>query len=141
MLNEISIGNTSTFRPSEAERLILLNISDMLDQDRTVTLQDAINIPKQPDVVAIAKDNLEGALNQLIKLELLTVNPDQSIDITDTGRPVVDEIKKAEDQEALVKSDQQSVEPQTADQPNIATGFGESFSLIRDLNDLSKLLS
>jgi hypothetical protein len=139
-LSETQIGSTSTFRPSEAEKVILLNVDDMINQGRTVTQQDAINIPKQPDKVDIGKANLEAALTQLIKLGLLQYGQDNSIEITQTGMPVIDEIRKAEDQQELVQSDQEVEEPSNPDQPNFPFGFGEGFSLIRDLNDLSKLL-
>lgn len=151
-LTETPIGNTTTFRPTEAEKLVLLNIADMQEQGRTVTQQDAVNVPKQqPDQANIGEDNLEAAFTQLVKLQLITVNPDQSVEITTTGRPVVDEAKKAQDQEALTQQDQkQTASTNPMQQPSVpgqeqqpsdyAFGFGESFSLIRDLNDLAKLL-
>lgn len=139
-LNETPIGNTATFRPTEAEKLVLLNIDDMINQGRSVTLQDAVNIPKQPDNVDMGKANLEAAVTQLIKLGLLQYGADRTLEITDTGGPVIDEIRKAEDQEDMVRQDQEVAQPSNPDQPKFPAGFGESFSLIRDLNDLSKLL-
>jgi hypothetical protein len=153
-LNETPIGNIqpATFRPTEAEKLVLLNIADLQQQGRTVTQQDAINVSEDElKEKQIGEDNLESAFVQLLKLKMVEFKPDQTIEITAAGQPVVDELKKAEDQEALTaQSDKgtpapgeqpQSNPPGNMQQPNAMQNpdFAESFSLIHYLQDLSKL--
>ncbi len=152
-INETPIGNIqpATFRPTEAEKLILLNISTLAEQGRNVTQQDAINISDEElKQQQIGDDNLESAFVQLLKLKMIEFKPDQTIQITPAGQPVVDEAKKAQDQEALTaQTDKdeptgevpQSNPPGNMQQPNAMQNpdFAESFSLIRYMNDFSKL--
>lgn len=153
ILKETPIGNIApaTFRPTEAEKVILLNIADMQEQGRTVTQQDAINIPEEElKEKQIGEDNLESAFAQLVKIGMVAVGSDQTLQITATGQPVVAELKKAADQEALTASSDksepagevpQSNPPGNMQQPNAmqSPDFAESFSLIHYLQDLSKL--
>lgn len=153
-INETPIGNLqpATFRPTEAEKMILLNITDMQEQGRTVTQQDAINISQEElKEKQIGEDNLESAFAQLVKLGMIAVGQDQALQITAAGKPVVDELKKAENQEDLTASSDkgaaapgeqpQSNPPGNMQQPNAMQNpdFAESFSLIHYLQDLSKL--
>lgn len=154
-LYETPIGNLqpTTFRPTEAEKMILLNINDLAEQGRNVTQQDAINFDEeQLKQNQIGDDNLEAAFVQLLKLNLIAFNPDQTVQITQAGQPVVDELKKAEDQEAMTdQTDKnepapgeqpQSNPPGDMQQPNAMANpdFAESFSLIKYMNDLVKLI-
>jgi hypothetical protein len=150
-ITETPIGNIqpATFRPTEAEKLILLNIADMQEQGRTVTQQDAINIPDEElEKEQIGDDNLEAAFAQLVKLRMIQTNPDQTLSIGSAGQPVVDELKKAKDQEAMTQQSDsgqgeqpQSNPPGNMQQPNAMQDptFGESFGLIKYLNDLARL--
>lgn len=151
-INETPIGNIApaTFRPTEAEKVILLNIADMQEQGRTVTQQDAINIPEeQLKQEQIGEDNLETAFAQMVKIGMITVQPDQTLQISATGQPVVAELKKAKDQEAMTdQTDKnapggeqpQSNPPGNMQQPNAMQNpdFTESFNLIKYMNDLTK---
>lgn len=160
-LSETPIGNlpAQTFRPTEAEKLVLLNIDDMIAQGRSVTQQDAINVSQEKmDEDELNRDQLESAFKQLINIQLLQVEPNQTVVISQAGVPVVEELKKAEQQ-----ADQQKAEQQPAQDPSqmggMDTGVGgvgdnamgssqagglnlpmESFSLITYLNDMSKLI-
>lgn len=152
-ISETPIGNIqpATFRPTEAEKMILLNIADMQQQGRTVTQQDAINIDKEElQQQQIGDDNLESAFAQLVKIKMISIGPDQTIQITQTGQPVVDELEKAKSQEAL--TDKTDKDEPTGEQPQANPvgdmqqpsqmqnpDFTESFSLIHYLNDLAKL--
>lgn len=152
MINETPLGNiqSTTFRPTESEKLILLNIADLLEQGRTVTQQDAINISKEElEQKQIGDDNLEAAFVQLLKLKMIEFNPNQTIQITSIGQPIVDEARKAQDQEALTaqtdKNKPTGETPQSnpvgdMQQPNAMQNptFSESFLLIKFINDLSK---
>lgn len=160
---ETPIGNLSaqTFRPTEAEKVVLLNIDDMIAQGRHVTQQDAINVPQEKlDDEELNKAQLESAYKQLIQVRLIQVEPDQTVVISSEGQPVVEELKKAEAQ----KADQEQ-EPQPNEQPqdqgmggDVNMGPGampgaelggmqggagpmEGIDLIRYLNDMSKLLN
>lgn len=152
-LSETPIGNLqpATFRPTEAEKMVLLNIADLSEQGRNVTQQDAINIdPEELKQKQIGEDNVESAFAQLMKLKMIELKPDQTLQISAAGQPVVAELKKAEDQEALTaQSDKgeptgeipQSNPPGNMQQPNALQNpdFAESFTLIHYLQDLSKL--
>lgn len=150
-LNETPIGNiqSTTFRPSETEKAILLNIADMQEQGRNVTQQDAINISAEKQKEdQIGDDNLEAAFQQLVKIKMVIVQPNQTLALSQSGQTVVDEAKKAEDQEALTQqSDDGHGEdtnpmgsPPPGENPTYAGNpMGESFSLIKYLNDYSKL--
>jgi hypothetical protein len=158
-LNETPIGNlnTTTFRPTEAEKLVLLNVDDMSTQGRSVTQQDAINVPEEKmQKTEMTSDQLETAFRQLIKIGLLQVEPNQTIVVTQQGQPVVEELKKAAEQEPEEPANQ---EPGAGGEmggvgagPGMGTGgmdglpadLGqmpmENLQLIRYLNDMSKLL-
>jgi hypothetical protein len=154
-LNETPIGNIqpATFRPTEAEKMVLMNIADMQEQGRTVTQQDAINVPEEElQQKQIGDDNLESAFVQLLKLKLIAFNPDQTIQISAAGQPVVDELKKASDQEALTQQSDKGEGDGNMPQPNPVgdmqqpnamanPDFAESFGLIKYMNDLAKLHS
>lgn len=156
-LNETPIGNlpAQTFRPTEAEKLVLLNIDDMTQQGRSVTQQDAINVPQEKmEELELNKDQLESAYKQLINIRLIQVEPNQTIVISPEGLPVVEELKKAEQQAA----EQQPNQPEMGMDMNMgdmgmpsgpegAFGAGpspntpmEGINLIRYLNDMSKLI-
>src|ERR1700722_6264198 len=111
---ETPIGNLSaqTFRPTEAEKLVLLNIDDMVAQGRHVTQQDAINVPEEKmEDEELNKQQLESAYKQLITIGLIQVESDQTVVISSEGAPVVEELKKAEQQ----KAEQEPKEPQGMD--------------------------
>src|SRR5271170_7327766 len=106
-LFETPIGNlpAQTFRPTEAEKMVLLNVDDMITQGRSVTQQDAINVPQEKmDEEELNKDQLESAFKQLIQIQLLQVEPDQTVVISQAGTPIVQELKlvdqKKKEQEA-----------------------------------------
>lgn len=154
-LDETPIGNlpATTFRPTEAEKLVLLNVDDMTQQGRSVTQQDAINVPDDKlEKDELNKDKLEAAFKQLITVNLLAVEPNQTVVITQQGVPIVDELRKAEQQEAENEPSPQEMpmDMGTGDMnmppagPTGAMPMGgapmEGISLIRDLNELSKLL-
>jgi hypothetical protein len=152
-LNETPIGNIqpNTFRPTEAEKLILLNVVEMIDQGRSVTQQDAINVPKEKlEELDIGDDNIEQAFTQLVKLKLIQVNPDQTITISPTGQPVVEELKKAEQQAELTSGDETKTDtgelpPNPMGQDSTIQGQSpmpsmEGFGLIKHLNDMSNLM-
>lgn len=160
-LDETPIGNLSaqTFRPTEAEKVVLLNIDDMISQGRHVTQQDAINVPKEKlEDEELNTEQLESAYKQLIQVRLIQVEPDQTVVISPEGAPVVEELKKAEAQKA-------EQEPEQPQQPPADMGMGgdmsggpgampgaelggmqggggpmEGIDLIRYLNDMSKLI-
>lgn len=152
---ETPIGNlpAQTFRPTEAEKLVLLNIDDMITQGRHVTQQDAINVPEEKlEDEEINKDQLESAYKQLINIRLIQVEPDQTIVISQEGQPIVQELKMVEQQ----KKDQEPPEqPQDAGMGDMGMPSGqegafgaqqspnapmEGLNLIRYLNDMSKLI-
>ncbi len=154
ILRETPIGNIApnTFRPTEAESLIMLNIDDMSTQGRNVTQQDAINVPEEKlKEKEISPDALESAFAQLVKLRMLEIKPDQTIAISQSGQPVIEELKKAEQQAELTAGDETKTDtgelPQNpmGDQSTIQGQSPmppmESLELIRYLNDLSKLLT
>lgn len=157
-LDETPIGNlpAQTFRPTEAEKLVLLNVDDMTQQGRSVTQQDAINVPQEKmEELELNKDQLESAYKQLINIRLIQVEPNQTIIISPEGAPVVEELKKAEAQKA-------EQEPKQPEMPQGDMGMGdmgmpsgpegafgagpspntpmEGINLLRYLNDMSKLL-
>lgn len=157
---ETPIGNlpAQTFRATEAEKLVLLNIDDMIAQGRHVTQQDAINVTQEKmDEEELNKEQLESAYKQLIQVRLIQVEPDETVVISPEGAPIVEELKKAEAQKA-------EQEPQPNEQPQdqsmggsvnmgpsampgaelggMQGGAGpmEGIDLIRYLNDMSKLI-
>lgn len=155
---ETPIGNlpAQTFRATEAEKLVLLNIDDMITQGRHVTQQDAINVPQEKmDEEELNKEQLESAYKQLIQVRLIQVEPDETVIISPEGQPIVQELKMVEQQ----KKDQ---EPKPPEQPQGDMGMGdmgmpsgpegafgaqqspnapmEGINLIRYLNDMSKLI-
>jgi len=155
-LFETPIGNlpAQTFRPTEAEKMVLLNVDDMITQGRSVTQQDAINVPQEKmDEEELNKDQLESAFKQLIQIQLLQVEPDQTVVISQAGTPIVQELK-------LVDQKKKEQEAENQPQPDMGMGdmgmpsgpegaFGaqqspnapmEGVNLIRYLNDMSKLL-
>lgn len=155
-IGETPIGNlpSQTFRPSEAEKLVLLNIDDLISQNRSVTQQDAINVPQEKlDDEELNKDQLEAAFKQLITAKLIEIQPDETIVITAEGQPVVEEAKKAEQQKA--EQDQKN-QPQPdmgmgdmgmPSGPDGAFGAGsspntpmEGLRLVRYVNEMSKLI-
>jgi hypothetical protein len=151
-LIETPIGNVTpnTFRPTEAQKAILMNIATMQEQGRTVTQQDAINVsPEKLKELQVGEDNLEAAYQQLIKIGMIGVQPDQTLVINKSGMAVVDEIKKAQEQEALTQQSDSGhgdsnpnpmASPSPMEDPTFAGNpMGESFSLIKYLNDYSKL--
>lgn len=155
---ETPIGNlpAQTFRPTEAEKVVLLNIDDMIAQGRHVTQQDAINVPQEKlEDAELNKDQLEAAFKQLIAVQLLQVENDQTVTITPSGQPVVEEAKKAAQQKADQEQKDQPPAPEMGGMgdmgmpagPQGAFGAGpspnapmEGLSLIRYLNDMSKLI-
>lgn len=154
-LDETPIGNlpATTFRPTEGEKLVLLNVDDMTQQGRSVTQQDAINVPDDKlDKAEITKDQLESAYKQLIAVNLLAVEPNQTVVITQQGVPIIDELRKAEQQEAENEPAPQDMpmDMGTGDMsmppagPTGAMPMGgapmEGVSLIRECNWWSKLL-
>jgi len=152
-LNKLS---ATSFRPTEAEKLILLNIDDMIAQGRKVTQQDAINVSEEElDEQELDKDQLEAAYKQLIDIQLITVEPDQTITITPQGEPVVEELKKAKEQEDQEKPpegqdqmgggmDMMGGQMPGAENMGAPTDGGPQLpmegSLLRYINDMSKLL-
>lgn len=152
-INETPIGNIhpTTFRPTEAEKLVLLNIDSLQQQGRNVTQQDAINVSRDElEQKQIGDDNLESAFTQLLKLKMIEFKTDQTLQITVSGQPVIEELKKIQDQEALTaqsdKAEPTGEMPQSnpvgdMQQPNAMQNpdFAESFKLIHYLQDLSKL--
>ncbi len=154
-INETQIGNLApnTFRPTEAESLILLNIDDMSSQGRNVTQQDAINVPEEKlKEKEISPDALESAFAQLVKLRMLEIKPDQTIVISQSGQPVIEELKKAEQQAELTAGDntktdtgelpQNPMGDQSTIQGQSPPQMGmESFnmSLIKELDGYAKL--
>lgn len=155
MINETPIGNIqpNTFHPTEAEKLVLMNIADMAEQGRSVTQQDAINVPEEKlQELEIGEDNLESAFAQLVKIKMIETKPDQTLQVSQAGQAVVDELKKAEDQEALTQQsdggdgteqanplDQQLSGPMSQ-APTQNSGFGEAFGLIKYMNDMVKII-
>ncbi len=151
-LTETPIGNiqSNTFRPTEAEKLVLTNIADMIEQGRNVTQQDAINIaPEKLKELNVGEDNVESAYAQLLKIKMIELNPDQTLQLTQSGQAVVAEVKKAQDQEALTQGPETKTDTgelpvnplgqQSTIQGQSPTPPMESFNLISYLNDLSKL--
>lgn len=152
MINETPIGNATTFRPTEGEKLILLNIADMIEGGRSVTQQDAVNVPPEKlKDMDIGGDNLEAAYAQLVKIGMIQMRQGQTLALSPAAETVVQELKKAEDQEALTQQSDsgQGEQPQapingqemdTIQQAAQGQPSMESFGLIRFLNDMSKLL-
>ena len=103
-LRETQIGplnklSATSFRPTEAEKLILLNIDSMIEQGRKVTQQDAINVSQEEmDEQELDKDQLESAFKQLINIQLISVEPDQTVAVSEQGQPVIEELKKAKEE-------------------------------------------
>lgn len=146
--------SATSFRPTEAEKLVLLNIDSMIESGRKVTQQDAINVSQEEmDEQEIGKDQLESAYKQLIDVRLISVEPDQTVVISQEGQPVLEELKKAKEQADQEKPE----EPQDgmpgmqppgqmpgAENMGAPTDGGPQLpmesSLIRYLNDMSKLL-
>lgn len=159
ILKETQIGNmsSSTFRPTEAESMILLNISDLTEQGRTVTQQDAINVPEEKlKEKQIDPDNLESAYGQLVKLKMIEQKPDGTLQLSQSAQPVIEELKKAEEQAELTKSDspggQDATKTDTGELPPNPAGDQstiqgqspmpsmESFAFIKYLDDMAKLM-
>jgi hypothetical protein len=157
-LDETPIGNlpAQTFRPTEAEKVVLLNIDDMIAQGRSVTQQDAINVPQEKlEDAELNKDQLEAAFKQLINIQLLQVENDQTVTITPAGQPVVEEAKKAAQQKADQEAKDQPPPPDMGGMGDMgmpsgqegAFGAGpspnapmEGVELIRFCNEMSKLI-
>lgn len=154
---ETPIGNlpSQTFRPTEAEKLVLLNIDDLTQQGRSVTQEDAINVPQEKlEDMELNKDQLEAAYKQLINIQLIQVEDNQTVTITPAGQPVVEEAKKAEQTKADQEAKDQPPQPDMnmGDMgmpagPEGAFGAGpspnapmEGINLIRYLNDMAKLI-
>lgn len=149
-LNNVS---ATSFRPTEAEKLVLMNIDSMIEGGRKVTQQDAINVSQEEmDEKEISKDQLESAYKQLINVRLISVEPDQTIVISPEGQPVIEELKKAKEQSDNEKPPEGQM-PQDMQMPGQMPGAENmgaptdggpqlpmESSLIRYLNDMSKLL-
>ena len=159
-LRETQIGplnklSATSFRPTEAEKLILLNIDSMIEQGRKVTQQDAINVSQEEmDEQELDKDQLESAFKQLINIQLISVEPDQTVAVSEQGQPVIEELKKAkeqEDQENPPEGQDQGMggdmgmgQMPGAENMGAPTDGGPQLpmenSLLRYINDMSKLL-
>lgn len=150
--------SATTFRATEAQKAVLMNIDSMITSGRNVTQQDALNIPQEElDKNDLDRAQLESAYDTLVHLQLLRVKPDETIEISPAGQKVTDEAKQqqqtepeseptGEPQEPMGQGDQQGMPPQGGmnQQPNPqAPGSNnpmESLKLIRYLNDYSKFL-
>lgn len=152
MMGSGSSLSATTFRPTEAEKLVLLNIADLIEQGRSVTQQDALNISDEDlQEAELDKEQIEGAYKQLIQVRLIQVEPNDTIAISPEGEPVVEELKKAKDQEAEQEPEgQPGMETQPGMMPG-AENMGaptdggpampmEGLELFRYINDMSKLL-
>jgi hypothetical protein len=152
MMGSDSALSATTFRPTEAEKLVLLNIADLAEQGRSVTQQDAINISDEDlQKAELDKEQLESAYKQLINVRLIQVEPNQTIVISPEGQPVVEELKKAKEQEPEAPTDQIPMgDVGGMDGPGqggaLPGGTGdmgpamENFTLFRYINDMSKIL-
>jgi hypothetical protein len=145
--------SATTFRPTEAEKLVLLNIADLIEQGRSVTQQDAINISDEElQEAELDKEQIEGAYKQLINVRLIQVEPDETVVISPEGQPVVEELKKAKEQEPQDEApggEQMPGMEMPGGMPNAMPGADsnaapgmpmEGLELFRYINDMSKIL-
>ena len=102
MNDKESTGTLSvdTFRPTEAQRAVMLNVDKLLATDKQVTEQDALNIPTEDmEKKGLETSNLEGAYEVLVKIKVFDVDEDGIISITPEGASVVEEVKKTAEEE------------------------------------------
>ena len=81
-----------TYRPTNAEKLVLLNLDKLGDN---VVEQDVINIPTE-QLKGLTKTNLDGAFDKLVKIGIITKNDDGTVQLSDVGQEIVDNIKQKE---------------------------------------------
>lgn len=149
--------SSTTFRPTEAQKAVLINIDSMITSGRNVTQQDALNIPQEEmDKKDLDRAQLESAYDTLVHLQMLTVKPDETIEISQAGQKITDEAKQQQEDEPETAPTGQPQEPigqpdqggmsqdgMGQQQPNPqAPGSNsmEGLKLIKYLNDYSKFL-
>lgn len=148
-----NISKSTTFQPTQAERMVLMNISMREETQQPVTQEDATNVAKEwLETEQISRDNLSGALQQLIKNGFVEQQPDGTLTLTDAGREEAEQAQQEEDvinkQKDLAGGPSASSTPPApgADMGLPPMGGGQeqgsqapdlqlqSFSLIRDLS-------
>lgn len=158
--------NATTFRATEAQKAVLLNIDSLISSGRNVTQQDALNISQADlDKKQLDKEQLESAFDTLTHLNIISIKPDETVEISSSGQKVVDQAKQEKDNESQDdtgtpgeippgledqpqgQDDQQMPDVTAPDASAQAPGGSingpnmESFKLIKYLNMYSKFIT
>jgi len=133
-INEKQIGDVSldTFRPSESEKAVLINLDTIDASRRGVVEQDIINIP---DTVKKEKQltttTLDGAFDNLLRLGILQRNNTNLIVMSDAGQEIVDRVKQQ-------SPDSNPTDPSTTIE-SVAPSSNK-LELIKELNETAAIL-
>lgn len=86
--------NTRTFRPTEAQKVVLTNIQKLSGMGGTITTADAMNVPQEElDKKQLDRSNMEGAFQQMEDLGLIEVDQEGIVVLTPEGEEEAQQIE------------------------------------------------
>ena len=78
--------NTRTFRPTEAQKVVLSNIQKLAGGGGVITTADAMNVPQEDlESKQLDQSNMEGAFQQLEDIGLIEVDQEGVVVLTPEG--------------------------------------------------------
>lgn len=88
--------NTRTFRPTEAQKVVLANIQSLSGGGGVITTADAMNVPQEElEKKQLDQTNMEGAFQQLEDVGLIDVDQEGIVTLTPTGEEQAAQIEDA----------------------------------------------
>lgn len=86
--------NTRTFRPTEAQKVILSNVQRLSSGGGTITTADAMNVPQEElESKQLDQSNMEGAFQQLEDIGLIEVDQEGIVALTPEGEEEAQQIQ------------------------------------------------
>jgi len=88
--------NTRTFRPTEAQKVVLANIQKLAGGGGVITTADAMNVPQEElEKKQLDQSNMEGAFQQLEDIGLIEVDQEGVVVLTPEGEEEAQQIEDA----------------------------------------------